>query len=246
MKKFLTFLALAGAMTAGAQAQVQIDSETFNYIDDFIGFDGTADPANWTTTDAAGATASTWQGTGNGSGTAGGKYSFGDTGSGATFEGSLGFLPSSSRAINATISFEVGAGLSLTGFDVAYDAELWRSTLGGRTNGWAVSWSLNGGAGTLLNDLTYLAPNTNANGVNPSGGPWETLTLSTSVSQALGAGDIVTLTFFGDNGTGGGSRQGVAIDNFEFTAVPEPSTYALLGLAGAGIAAYRLRRRARR
>ncbi len=245
MKKLFTILVLAGAIITGAQAQVSITSETFTYADDFTGFLGAADPVNWTTANAVGATNSAWQGTGTGSSTAGGKWSYGDTGSGATFDGSLGFLPSSSRAINASISFLVGAGLSLTGFDVGYDAELWRSALGGRTNGWAVSWSLNGGTDTLLNDLTYLAPNTNATGVNPDGGVWETLSLSTSVSQALGGGDVVTFTFFGDNGTGGGSRQGVAIDNFEFAVVPEPSTHALLALAGAGLAAYRLRRRAR-
>ncbi len=244
MKKFLTTLALTGAIITGAQAQVQIDSETFNYIDDFTGFDGTADPANWTTTDVA--STSTWLGTGTGSSSTGGKWSYGDTGSGATFDGSLGFLPSSTRAINAIISFEVGAGLSLTGFDVGYDAEQWRSTLNGKFNGWEVSWSLNGGVGTVLNDLTYVAPNSNPTGINPDGGPWETLSLSTSVSQALSGGDVVTFTFFGDNGTGPGARQGVAIDNFEFAAVPEPSTYALLVLAGAGLAAHRLRRRARR
>jgi hypothetical protein len=244
MKKILTTVALVGAIITGAQAQVQIDSETFNYIDDFTGFDGTADPANWTTTDVA--STSTWQGTGTGSSNTGGKWSYGDTGSGATFDGSLGFLPSGTRAINAIISFEVGAGLSLTGFDVGYDAEQWRSAVDGRFNGWEVSWSLNGGADTVLNDLTYVAPNSNPTGVNPDGGPWETLSLSTSVSQALSGGDVVTFTFFGDNGTGPGARQGVAIDNFEFTAVPEPSTYALLALSGAGLAAYRLRRRARR
>jgi hypothetical protein len=38
----------------------------------------------------------------------------------------------------------------------------------------------------------------------------------------------------------------MALDDVAFSAVPEPSTYALIALAGAGFAAYRLRRRARR
>jgi len=45
--------------------------------------------------------------------------------------------------------------------------------------------------------------------------------------------------------TGAGSRPTVAIDNFEIQAVPEPSTYALLALAGAGLAGYTIRRRRR-
>jgi hypothetical protein len=38
---------------------------------------------------------------------------------------------------------------------------------------------------------------------------------------------------------------GVSIESVGVSVVPEPSTYALLALAGAGVAAYRLRRRAR-
>jgi hypothetical protein len=43
-----------------------------------------------------------------------------------------------------------------------------------------------------------------------------------------------------------GTDAQMALDDVAFSAVPEPSTYALIALAGAGFAAYRLRRRARR
>jgi hypothetical protein len=47
------------------------------------------------------------------------------------------------------------------------------------------------------------------------------------------------------NSTGGGSRPVVGIDNFSLEVVPEPSTYALLALTGAGFAGYVIRRRRR-
>jgi len=37
----------------------------------------------------------------------------------------------------------------------------------------------------------------------------------------------------------------MAVDDLSFTAVPEPSTYAMLALAGAGFAGYVIRRRRR-
>ena len=214
-----------------------VTSDSFTFTDDFTGFDGSADPTNWTTENVA--STSAWQGTGTGTSTTGGKYSFGDTGSGPTFEGSLGFLPSSSRAINAIIEFELDTDVSLTGFTLEYTAEHWRSALDGRNNGWAVSYSLNGGADVALADLTYVAPNNLPTG----GGPHGSENLSADVSGSFVAGDVLTFTFFGDNGTGGGARQGVAIDNLTFTAIPEPSTFLLVALAGTAAVIFRRRRR---
>lgn len=178
MRLFVILLLLhVGLAGDRAQAAVMIGSHSFSYFDDFTGFDGTADPANWGTTDASNPP-SVWQGTGTGTSTTGGKYSYGDTGSGATFDGSLGFLPSSDRAINADIRFQNATGNLITQFTVSYDAEHWRSTLDGRNNGWAVSYSIDGGTFAALNDLTYVAANTNPTG----GGPWETVSLSQTVT----------------------------------------------------------------
>ena len=241
MKKLASILALA-SVAGLSQAAVSINSSFFTYTDTFTGFEGAADPANWTTSDAPGVASSTWQGTGTGSSNTGGKWSYGDSGSGASFDGSLGFLPSSTRAINADIEFVNDSGAPLIYLEISYVAEHWRSDNDGRNNGWAVSYSVNGGAFTSLDDLQYVAANTNPNGVNPNGGPWESVALSQTVTGiSIPVDAVITVRFFGDNGTGGGARQGVAIDDFSFTAIPEPST-ALFGLMAALGFAVRRRR----
>jgi len=196
-----------------SSSAISIPSEPYTYTQDFTGFDGSSDLTDWVTEDVTDMSA--WQGTGSGTSNTGGKYSFGDTGSGATFEGSLGFLPSASRAINVIIEFTNNSGGILENFLISYTAEHWRSAFNGYNNGWEVSYAIDGVDQGTLSDLTYIAPNDIATGGGPHGS--ETLT-----QIVLGAdiqdGETITITFFGDNGTGSGSRQGVAIDEFEFTA----------------------------
>lgn len=209
----LAFFAFAALQL---DAQVSINATTFSYTDDFTGFGGTADPTNWVTSDVANTSA--WLGTGTGSGTTGGKYSFGDAGSGVTFDGSIGFLPSSSRAINAEITFENLTGTTIPDIDLAYVAEHWRSASGGNDNGWTVSYSIDGGTFVPIPDLDYTPSNSNATGINPSGGPWEAVPLSTTLTGVnLGDMQTITIRFFGDNGSAGGARQGIAIDDFSFS-----------------------------
>lgn len=224
-------LAATAALTLGVTADASAVSITTLgddvYTDSFTGFQGSGDPTNWTTSDVS--NTSDWQGTGTGSSSSGGKYSFGSTGSGVTFDGSLGFLPSSSRAINAEITFTNNTGETITEFTVGYTAEHWRAVLDGRENGWAVSYAIDAGSDVNLDDLTYVAPNNIATGAGPHGS--ETLS-QTVTGVSIEDGSTVTFTFFGDNGTGGGSRQGVAIDDFNLSVVPEPGSLALIGLGG--------------
>ena len=205
-------VSVSGEVTAAPMGAVDIDMTPYIYEHNFTGFLGSNDPINWITQNIG--DASIWQGTGTGTSLTGGKYSFGDSGSGATFEGSLGFLPTGSSAINAIISFTNNTGVNLTNFRVGYVAEHWRSTLDGQLNGWAVTYSINGGAPVSLEDLSYTAPNNILTG----GGPHGSSSLSQDFTTTLAAGQVIEIIFFGDNGTGSGSRQGVAIDNFSFEA----------------------------
>jgi len=52
---------------------------------------------------------------------------------------------------------------------------------------------------------------------------------------------FVRVTFNGASAAAGNNR----VDNIQFNAIPEPSTYAMLALAGAGLAGHMIRRRRR-
>lgn len=234
MKKTIIALLASTLLVGTSVAQVSINSTNFTFADNFTGFLGTGNPTNWTTTDSG-----TWRGTNAGSGATGGKYSYGNTGTEATFDGSLGFLPSGSLTLNADISFTNNSGSTLTSFTLGYVAEHWRSTLNGRNNGWAVSFSIDGGSFTNLTSLSYVAPNNIATGAGPHG----STSLSQTQSMSLANNSTIQFRFFGDNGTGAGARQGVAIDNVSLIVIPEPHEYALMfaGLLGLVIVMRRMR-----
>ena len=206
---------------------------TYTFTDNFTGFLGSADPTNWTTANVA--STSSWLGTGNGSGSTGGKISYGATGS-DPFEGSLGFLPSSTRAISASISFTNSTGAALESFVVGYVGEQWREVAAGNDNNWTATYAVDAGSPVSLPSLTF----TPQRAANASGSLIFSQNLSSALTGlSLADSSTLTISFLGSNGTAGGSRQGIAIDDFQLTAaaVPEPST---LGLAGVGVALARL------
>ncbi|TVR79638.1 MAG: HYR domain-containing protein [Saprospirales bacterium] len=211
------------AFSFSLSAQISISQFNVPYQDDFTGFDGEDDPAGWVTSDAPSAAESVWRGSGTGSSATGGKWSYGDSGAGGSFDGSLGFLPSSTRAIYADISFENNTGELITTLAINYVAEHWRSAQNGRFNGWTVTYNPGESDEAAIPSMTYVAQNNNPTGVNPDGGPWEAVSLSDTLTGLnIPDGASFTIRFFGDNGTGEDARQGVAIDDFSLTAVGSP------------------------
>lgn len=196
--------------------QVSITQTETPHIEDFENFDGLEDPVNWVSSDADGVNPTNWDGLNTGSSTTGAKYSYGNE---EDADRSFGFLPTSDRAIYADISFINNTGEDIIELEITYDAMHWRNVNGGRTNGWTVSWWLDGVDQGELTDLTHLfEPREDGTGIADPG-PWEIVNKSTIISNiTIEEGQEFTIRFFGDNGTGSNARQGVGFDNFSLTA----------------------------
>jgi hypothetical protein len=99
-------------------------------------------------------------------------------------------------------------------------------------------WSTDGSAYSLIGELVG---GTTAGTIRDSFANTGVLALP-QFSDLAGASDAyVRVTFSGASAAAGNNR----VDNIQFNAVPEPSTYAMLALAGAGFAGYVIRRRRR-
>ncbi|TVQ89336.1 MAG: DUF4623 domain-containing protein, partial [Bacteroidetes bacterium] len=215
-KAFALFFALIFYISIG-WAQLPIADFETPFVDNFENFDGTEDPVNWTISDLEGVDESVWRGENDGSSNAGGKYSYGVI---DESDRALGFLASGNRAIFADIAFSNNTGGVIGSLEISYNAEHWRNVHNGKTNGWIVTWWLNGVEQGELSELTHLfEPRTE----DPTGsnvtGPWEVVPKSYTLNDlTIEDGDEISIRFFGDNGTGPGARQGVAIDDFELVA----------------------------
>ena len=217
---FFMLLTLSFATTV--LAQVSITQPGVPFTQNFENFDGLADPVHWVTSDAPGAAASVWLGQNDGGSTTGGKWSYGQD---ASADRALGFLPSSTRAIYADISFINNTGDEITSLAVSYAGEHWRSAFNGRNNGWAVSYKIGDGDFVDVPQLTYIAPNNKPNGALNGNLPENRELLNFTIpSLSIPNGASFVLRFFGDNGTGGGSRQAVAFDDFSLTVSTDAPT----------------------
>lgn len=175
-----------------------------------------------------------------------GVVSFGLTGDS---DRALGTLATDKQIGRFGLTIQNNTGSILDSFSLSYDGEIWRSGGGTPTpvtNNLFFSYaivssspSINGTGFTDVASLTYtmtaFSPfETAVNGnLNP-----------TFLSDTIGGltwnpGDYLIVRWSGQDASG--QDNGLAVDNITFsaTAVPEPTTWALLGLGAAGVFALR-------
>ncbi|NJK90749.1 MAG: PEP-CTERM sorting domain-containing protein [Blastochloris sp.] len=139
-------------------------------------------------------------------------------------------------AIGAQI--QNSSGLTLDSFTVTYDGELWRQGAGNTTlvfeyslNATSITdslatWTNVSALNFVSNSISGTPGNGNVDGNDPANRVAGIT--STVVSLNITNGSNLWVRYYNT----GASPDGLSVDNFQFTAttIPEPSTYALLGL----------------
>lgn len=171
---------------------------------------------------------------------------------------SLGWIFGNSSGVAGTyVSLGLGisnaTGSALDAFSLVYTGREWRGysnntpalffqyKIGGAFDNVPTN-SQSGPGWTDVSALNFILPTTNGNAqVNGLVAPNFT-SLSNTVSGISWAADEVLWVRWRQQNLSGNDAQ-MAVDDLSFTAVPEPSIYAMLALAGAGFAGYAIRLR---
>lgn len=255
MKKLLLTIAGVCAMAVGAKAQVSFTGTT--YTQDFDSLANTGADVTFTDnstitgwhaysgdTAYSGSGAFTFTlGTAN---TAADAYDASDGSSGTGELYSFGTGTSTDRAFGAVGSgtpddFFIGVevqnntGSSLSSYTVSYTGEQWRLGIAGQADQLLVFYRIGGtsfdatGTWTQVSALTFSSPITSGT-VGALNGNTNSVNLSTTINDTVANGQSVWFAFVDPDNTG--TDNGMALDNFSFATVPEPSTYMML-LGGA-------------
>lgn len=194
-------------------------------------------PSGWAFLETgSGANADGQYSAGTGSNNDGDTYSFGAFGS---LERALGQLRSGSVTTIIGVELENNTGTTITTLLLSYMAEQWRLGAAGRVDRMDFQYSLDAtslstGTWTDFDGLDFAAPTTS--------GSTGALDGNAAANRTLISGNLSGISF--ESGSrmwlrwldldASGSDDGLAIDDFSITAIPEPATWGLL--SGAGLA----------
>ena len=235
--KLLTKIALTVAVVSGlatvAQAQISYTGGTYTQDFDSMGATGTTSPTGWFVGTGTGAAVTgTTVIVGTGSSATGGNYNFGVAGTNVIGERALGSLASASTQRDTEVHFTNDLGFDITQFSISYDGEQWRNgdidqdslTLQLSTDG--LTWTSLGSAFNFISPVVsatagLLDGNASANRIAGIGGTF-------NPSTPILAGSTFFLRWADIDDLG--SDDALALDNFTFSAIPEPSVYMLLGV----------------
>lgn len=207
-------------------------------------------PSGWSVTESL-ANANTSTRVDNGSSGTGDSYLYGATNSN---ERALGGYSSGSMSVIFGAQIVNNTGSTLTSFTLTFDGEQWKdggsasAVFNTDTFSYGIgNTSLTSGTFTDVSALNFTAlVNNNSADVATDGNnaTYRSANISATISGITWtAGQSLWIRWSDANDTG--NDDGLAVDNVRFSAVPEPSTYAMF-FAGTGVVLLAMRRRARR
>ena len=231
MKKTITTFGVLSCTVIAASAAVSYTGSAINQT--FTGYDGNSGPVGWDASGfSAGAGFSENRGSSSGGVTTGGTYAF-DIGSGNI---ALGVQPGGSDFTPGYYELQVtnDSGATVDTWSIAFKSFVFNDQ--SRANSFNFSYSTDGSSYTPVAAGSFTS--TAAADGSPS---WVSgVDYSDSISASVANGGSLYLRWTGDDSSGSGSRDEFALDDVSISAVPEPSSAALLGLGGLALV---LRRR---
>jgi hypothetical protein len=228
-----------------SSGQVMFTGNDYTQDFDTLEMTGNADvilPAGWGFVETGSGADTTYR-AGTGSSTTGDTYSFGSDGS---TDRAFGTLRSGSVDPEIGAAFQNATGDPLSGLEVSFTGEQWRLGTAGRSDRLDFQYSLDAhslsdGTWIDVDALDFTSPNTVATGAldgNAAGN--RTLLGATLAGLDLPDGGTVWMRWM--DFAASGSDDGLGIDDFRISAVPEPrESLMVIGLGLLGLAGFRWR-----